>query len=516
MTKINKTLVAALAALSAGSAFANPLTPGNLVVLQMGADGGAALNSAGTPVRIKEFDMMGGLVQTIVVNDAGAGAKLVMSGTATSEGYFQYGGGFFAFTGYNAVAGAQGGTGVGGSGTATTITNSSGAFYPRVVGLLDVSGNVDLSTQLTDSYTQSNIRSAVSPNGTDIYTAGTGGTGQGATAGIRHTTVGASTATQLSADVTNTRLVQVSGGQLYASSQSGAFLGVYTVGTGLPTSGGNTCTLLPGFPDVGGTGNSSTYDFEFVGSNVLYTCDDRSVTNGGGLIKWVNIGGTWSISYRLTAGLGTFGTRSVCRVGGPDTAPTLAVVTGEGSGAATRVMVITDSGSGLDSFALIATSPTNTSFRGVEVVPSTGPTPTISGSVELEAWEGLITDPQMTFEIMSGATVIDTEMLQLDLSSNYSFTTTAAPGVYDIYCKGPHWLRRKVGNVTITGSGASGVNFMLLNGDVDGDNEITIGDYSIMSANFGTAGPDGDVNGDGEVSIGDFAIISANFGFVGD
>lgn len=516
MTHINKTLMAALAALTASTALAGPLTPGNLVVLQMGADGGAALTSAGTPVRIKEFDLLGSLVQTIVVNDTGAGAKLVMSGTATSEGQFQYGGGFFAFAGYNAEAGAQGGTGVGGSGAGTTVTNSSGAFYPRVVGLLDVSGNVDLSTQLTDSYTQSNIRCAVSPNGTDIYTAGTGGTGQGATAGVRHTTVGGATATQLSADVTNIRVVNTAAGQLYASSQSGTFLGVYAVGTGLPTAGGNTCSLLPGFPDTSGTGNSSTYDFEFVGTNVLYTCDDRSVANGGGLVKWVNMGGTWSIAYKLTAGLGTVGTRSVCRVGGPDTAPVLAVVTGEGSGAASRVMVITDSGSGLDSFALIATSPTNTSFRGVEFVPSTGAPATISGMVDLEAWEGPINGPQLTFEIMDGSTVVDTELVQLDLSSNYSFNTTAAPGVYDIYCKGPTWLRKKVASVTVTSTGAAGVNFFLLNGDVDGDNEITIGDYSIMSANFGTSGPDGDVNGDGEVSIGDFAIISANFGLTGD
>jgi hypothetical protein len=514
MTTMNKTLVTAMAVLSAVAATAGPLTSGNLVVLQFGADGGAALTNAGTPVRIKEYDMMGGLVQTIAVNDSGAGAKLVVSGTATSEGQFQYGGGFFAFTGYNAVAGAQGGVAVGGSGAGTTITNSSGEFYPRVVGLLDMAGNVDLSTQLTESYTQSNIRAAVSPNGTDLYIAGTGGTGQGATAGVRHTTVGGTSATQLSADVTNIRVVGVSGGQLYGSSQSGAFLGVYSVGTGLPTTGGNTCTLLPGLPDTGGTGNSSTYDFEFVGSNVLYTCDDRSVANGGGLIKWVNMGGTWTIAYRLTSGLGTVGTRSVCRAGGSDSAPVLAVVTGEGSGATTRVMLITDSGTGLDSFALIATSPTNTSFRGVEYVPNVART--IAGSVDLEAWEGDITAPTMTFEVVSGMTVVDTEMLQLDLSGNYSFNTTAAPGVYDIYCKGPHWLRRKVGNVTVTSSGASGVNFMLLNGDVDDDNEITIGDYSIMSANFGTSGPDGDVNGDGEVSIGDFAIISSNFGLVGD
>ena len=54
-----------------------------------------------------------------------------------------------------------------------------------------------------------------------------------------------------------------------------------------------------------------------------------------------------------------------------------------------------------------------------------------------------------------------------------------------------------------------------LAGDANGDGSVTIADFAILRANFGTSGSTfamGDFNEDGSVTIADFAILRANFG----
>jgi hypothetical protein len=88
--------------------------------------------------------------------------------------------------------------------------------------------------------------------------------------------------------------------------------------------------------------------------------------------------------------------------------------------------------------------------------------------------------------------------------------------------KATHWLRKKRTGVGVTLAGATGVNFSLVNGDVDNDNEVSIGDYSSLSSAFGSGpgdgnwNPEADLNGDLSVDIGDYSILSAHFGQVGD
>lgn len=95
-------------------------------------------------------------------------------------------------------------------------------------------------------------------------------------------------------------------------------------------------------------------------------------------------------------------------------------------------------------------------------------------------------------------------------------------GTYDVAVKGSNWLRKVIPNVVITPTGASGLVFSLKNGDCDGDNEVAIGDYAMLSASYGLIlGDPGfvaatDLNGDDGTDIGDFAILSANYGDLGD
>lgn len=111
--------------------------------------------------------------------------------------------------------------------------------------------------------------------------------------------------------------------------------------------------------------------------------------------------------------------------------------------------------------------------------------------------------------------------LEVGLAPDGRFRLPAPTGAIVISVKKTHWLRRSVNANTSSGD-ATGLLLSMTNGDADGDNEITIGDYAVISSAFGSTpgspnwNPNADLNEDGEVSIGDFAIVSSNFGLEGD
>lgn len=149
---------------------------------------------------------------------------------------------------------------------------------------------------------------------------------------------------------------------------------------------------------------------------------------------------------------------------------------------------------------------------------------TVSGTVELQDWMGPIAGRSVAIEVMNAgtSTVVHTQSVTLDASGHYSFNTSAfGNGSYDIYAKPSHWLRKKRANMVVPG-GTSGVNFSVINGDCDWDNEVAIGDFGLLSSAFGSEPGDGnwdaeaDLNGDDGVDIGDYAILSIRFGMLGD
>jgi hypothetical protein len=79
------------------------------------------------------------------------------------------------------------------------------------------------------------------------------------------------------------------------------------------------------------------------------------------------------------------------------------------------------------------------------------------------------------------------------------------------------WLRR---TVAVDLSQQTTVNLVLPNGDVDGDNEVTLFDFAALVQSFGCFDPhnglSADLNRDGWVDLFDFAILVRNFGLVGD
>ena len=336
-------------------------TAGDLVIYRVGT-GSAALSSAATAVFLDEYTTSGGApVQSIAMPtaDSGANQTLTASGTATSEGLLTRStdGNSLTLTGYDAAPGTA------------NVTSSSSSTINRVIGRVDASGTVNTTTALTDAISGGNPRSSVSTNGTDLWIAGTSSGG-----GIRYTTLGATTSTALNtATVTNLRQTNIFGGQLYVSSQSGAFR-LATVGSGTPTTSGQTITNLPGYP----TATTSPYGFFFAdlnagvaGVDTLYVADDNGAGGTGGIQKYSLVSGSWVANGSIanTTGLrGLTGVVNGSNVTLYTTNPsTLLAVTDTTGYNATITGTLTS----------IATAPTNTAFRGVALAPVMAqPTPT--------------------------------------------------------------------------------------------------------------------------------------------
>lgn len=105
-------------------------------------------------------------------------------------------------------------------------------------------------------------------------------------------------------------------------------------------------------------------------------------------------------------------------------------------------------------------------------------------------------------------------------SGDYAVPAPVTSGALRVTAKAPTWLRAAT-TVTLTSS-ITNAPFTLINGDVDGDNAVTIFDYIRISDSFGSetgdAGFDAaaDLDKDGAVTIFDYIILSKNFGLDGE
>ncbi|MFA6954716.1 MAG: Calx-beta domain-containing protein [Thermoanaerobaculia bacterium] len=341
------TLALLACVLLASNLLGAPFTPGNLVVYRQN-DGAAALTNTGTAVFLDEYTTLGALVQSIAVptTTVGSQRRLVCSGSATSEGFLSRSsdGQYVVFSGYDAAL------------ATASITSSSSATVPRVIGRVAADGTIDTTTALTDAISGGNPRSAASTNGTDLWLSGS-------TSSVRYATFGATTSTGLAASPTNLRALGIFGGQLYVSANTTTFH-LMTVGTGTPTTSGQTLTNLPGFPTTG-----SQYGFFFAdldagvaGVDTVYVADD-----GGTIQKFSLVGGNWTANgtIALTSARGLTGTVSGSNV-------TLYVT------ARTTLRTLTDT-SGYNAtitgaLTTLATAATNTAIQGIAFVPaSAGP-----------------------------------------------------------------------------------------------------------------------------------------------
>ena len=356
-----KRLLSSLCVLStASSVFAAAFTPGDLIVSRVG-DGSAVLSSAATALFLDEYTPGGSLVQSVALPTAVSGSQLALTiqGTATSEGFLQLSanGQYLTLAGYNAAP------------LTATPSGSTAAVVNRTIGLVTIaSGSVDTSTAINTG-TLGSTRSATTANGTGFWVST-------ASAGVNYIAYGApAAATQLSTPTVSTRVTRDIGGQLYvsASTSIGPLYGVGTIGSGLPTTSGQTTTQLPGFPTASGP---SSYDFFISGNNAL-VADDRT-TGVGGLQKWTLSAGTWTLQYTINrTGAGDRGLFADLSSG----TPTFYVTTTDN-----KVDEIVDGGTLATSIdTTLFSDPTgNTAFRGiVGLAPITVPEPSTAALVGL-------------------------------------------------------------------------------------------------------------------------------------
>jgi hypothetical protein len=322
-------------------------------------DGTGGLSSAAAPVFVEQHLLSGALLASPIAlptASSGANQALTTSGTSTSEGalFRSTDGHYVTLAGYAAAPGTA------------SVAATTAAATNRIVGRIDASGTVDTSTRINNGFSGSNVRGAASVDGTAFWVSGTAGSGA---AGIFYVPLGATAGTQLITTPNNTRVAGIFGGQLYGSAASGTFVNVFTVGSGLPTTSGQTATSLPGMPTAAGP---SPYGFVFFdrnpgvpGLDALYVADDRAVASGGGIQKWTFDGTTWTLASTFNSGLAT-GTRGLTGfVTGANV--TLVATTAEAS--QNKLVVVVDDGSASPAAAVVATAGANTVFRGVALSP---------------------------------------------------------------------------------------------------------------------------------------------------
>ncbi|HVQ06908.1 MAG TPA: Calx-beta domain-containing protein [Allosphingosinicella sp.] len=480
----------------------SPFTAGNLVVYRVG-DGSAALSSNATAVFIDEFLTSGGAaVQNIALptTDGGGNQTLTASGTATSEGYLTLStdGHYLVLAGYDAAAGTA------------NIVASNATTINRVVGRIGADGVVNVTTALTDFASTSNPRGVASTNGTDLWVDGGAG-------GIRYTTFGSTTSTQLSTTVTNLRVAQIFDGQLFVSSGSGAFR-IAQVGTNLPTTSGQTIVNLT-FNAGNAHALGSPYGFFFAnldgvaGLDTLYVCDD-----GIGLLKFSLVAGSWVENGLVGVNADDYRGLTASVSG---TTVTL-YATRDNGGSLDTIVSLIDTGGYNAAFSsttptTIATAAANTAFRGIAFAP----TPPVAGETQTVVFN----PTSVTHDEGDSGTVTYTFTVtrtggttgQLDFSGTVALGTTDAAdfdgGIAPTVFSGSILAGQSSATVTVTVRGD----------DTDEDNEsftLTLTNVSnaaagvteVIGANNVATGNITDDDEPGTLSINDVALAEGDTG----
>lgn len=149
---------------------------------------------------------------------------------------------------------------------------------------------------------------------------------------------------------------------------------------------------------------------------------------------------------------------------------------------------------------------------------------TVAGVITLENTNFVYGSPIDIEVLDSGGNILEHHAITIDYYGHYAIDS-ALTGVHSIRYKGKHWLSSVVQNVDF-GVGQNTVNVSLRNGDVDGDNVISIFDYIVISDYFdksnldadwydvgsnGWAPADADLDNDGYVTIFDYIYMSDVF-----
>jgi hypothetical protein len=298
---------------------ANPFAAGDMLLYRVG-DGTSTLTATGNVVYIDEYNPttanQAHPVQSIVMpsfSTAGGNQALITSAQQSTEGELSLSGDgqWVYLTGYDSTLTA----GVGLSGSLATA-------IPRTIGRIRYDGFIDTSMTLSDLASGGSVRGVVSPDGTQVYATGTAG-------GVRYVsayTAGLQTSTQIDSGSNGTNgytnaipwtNLAIFGGQLFGTDNvtiTGLMntIKVAQIGTGLPTTTGQTAAILPGLPTTVGSSSGSLDQSApnspqgvffahlqtgpVTGPDTMYVADQGPSGSffGGDITKWSLVSGAWT------------------------------------------------------------------------------------------------------------------------------------------------------------------------------------------------------------------------------
>jgi hypothetical protein len=281
---------------------------------EVGDENGNGLTDSASPDFIDQFVIgaanQAGALSTVslptVANFSGTGNEaLTNSAYSRSEAELTLSanGQYLVLGGYNTTVDLYG----------PQSTFSDAPVYNRVIGTVDGAGNVITTTDLANAYSGDNFRGVVSTDGTQFWTAGHSGTGTDGNVryvnGLGTTTSAAVTA----GDPSNINTVEIFNGQLYEGVRkvaSDAPAGIYQIGTGLPTTAGQSQALFIQVPQSNPLdvfdGNNPTGPVGFWmtalnngnptinGVNVAYIADAEM-----GIARYDDTTSGWQFSYYI-------------------------------------------------------------------------------------------------------------------------------------------------------------------------------------------------------------------------
>ncbi len=370
---MKKFLALAGLAIASVNVHAAPFTLNSIVVERVG-DGAVALSSAAQSIAVLEYNPSGTLLQTLTSEFTGASLQ-TDTGSGTSAGYLGFGGGqYLAVSGYNSALGTASVSGLN-TKVAQVIDTTTGNVVSRV--LFPTGGPTGTPPS---PFSGNGFRSVVPVSSNTFYASGTA-SGSPATGGAWF--YNGTSFVQVSSTNTgqplNLRNVEVFNGQLYVSSAAGTGYGIWSIGSGTPTSAAQPATLT-----INTGVNASPYGFAMLdtdGDTVVdraYIADDRTSNLNGGVTRWDLVSSVWTQTYafRLDATTSQLSaaTASVLAVRGLTTV--VDAITGDVTIYATttetannRLISFIDDGSVAagTSFTTLAQSGSNYAFRGVDI-----------------------------------------------------------------------------------------------------------------------------------------------------
>lgn len=257
-----------------GTIFVTGFTPGNIIVNRIG-DGSSALGSATYPLNLIEFIPTGSAFQTMNQQFSNANLLTETGEQVASNGHLNSSNGFIGIPGYNAVPG----------------TPNVASAQPKATNILGLGASVNgrVVFPITGTgipFVEGFLTSLLPLNATTFYVAGTGINNSG---GIWY--YNGSNFIQLNGEFNAIRTIEEYNGNLYFSSDANP-AGIYQMGTGLPTTTGQSATLV--------ISTTSPKGFAISPDGIFaYIADDSPINgnNGGGIQKWIKQNGTWSKQY---------------------------------------------------------------------------------------------------------------------------------------------------------------------------------------------------------------------------